>query len=319
MPPPHLHPSTADVQRTHSWLRRLAWLCAVMMLVITSLSAFIRLVNTGVGCTPWPACYGQPGTHATGGEQAGASQAAVATARAAHRVIASSSLVVILALLALALKRRLHQQARHAAALLALALFLAGLGAGARSSLLPAVTLGNLLAGLGMIVLSVRLARLPDAADSGTGASPLARWAWVALALAFMQAAFGAMVSSTHAGLSCPTWGVCDLSQASWQALNPWLAPAAGTSASHAGGALIHLLHRAAGLALLGFLAFMAWRAMRVDKPWVAAACVALPALQILLGLGLVAQQLPLGGTWTHNLLAALLLALLAILTTARR
>lgn len=316
MPPLHFHPSTTDARRTHLWLPRLAWLCAAMMLVITSLSAFVRLVNTGVGCTPWPACHGQLGSLLAGGALPGASDVAVAMARAAHRVAAFASLVVILVLVSLSLQQRLRRQMRHAAGLLALALFLAGLGMAARGSLLPAVTLGNLLAGFVMLVLSVRLAQLPDA---GRAASPLVPWAWAALALTLAQAALGAMVSSGLAGLSCPAWGLCDVSQASWQTLNPWFAPPAGASPSHPGGALIHLLHRAFGLILLGFLAAMAWRALRLKRPWVAAAVVLLPALQIALGLGLVAWQLPLAGAWAHNLLAALLLALLASLTTARR
>jgi len=317
MSPLRSHPSATDARRTRLWLPRLAWLCAAMMLAIISISAFIRLVNTGVGCTPWPACHGQLGSLLpAGGAHPGASDAAVAAARSAHRVVASGSLVVILVLLSLSLQQRLRRQARHAAGLLALALFLAGLGIAARSSLAPAVTLGNLLAGFCMLVLSVRLARLPDA---GRAAPPLAPWAWAALALTLAQAALGALVSSGHAGLSCPTWGLCDVSQASWQTLNPWTAPPAGTSPSHPGGALIHLLHRICGLGLLGLLTAMAWRAARLKQPWVATAVVALPALQILLGLGLVAQQLPLGGTWAHNLLAALLAALLASLTTSAR
>lgn len=312
------HPpsSSIDARRTHRWLPRLAWLCAAMMLVITSLSAFVRLVNTGVGCSPWPGCYGLLASGALPGALPGASEGAVATARAAHRVVASGSLVLILVMLSVSLQQRLRRQMWHAAGLLALALFLAGLGIATRSSLAPAVTLGNLLAGFCMLVLSVRLARLSETPQV---ASPLVPWAWAALVLALVQAALGAMVSSGHAGLSCPAWGLCDVSQASWQSLNPWISPPAGTSASHAGGALIHLLHRACGLALLGFLAIMAWRAMRARRPWVAGALVALPVVQILLGLGLVARELPLMGTWAHNLLAALLLALLAALTTARR
>lgn len=316
MTPPVPTPHRTDSQRTLLWLRRLAWLCAAMMLAITSLSAFVRLVNTGVGCTPWPACYGQLADTTSAQMQPGASQAAVTVARAVHRVLASTSLLVILALTVLALKLRWRRHARLAIGLLVLALFLAGLGMAARGSLLPAVMLGNLLAGLGMLVLSVRLARLPGATQE---ASPLMTWAWAALALAFVQVALGTLVSSGYAGLSCPAWGRCDLSGASWQGLNPWFAPAPGTSPSHAVGALAHLLHRAAGLALFGFLAVMAWRAVRLRRLGAAVALVMLPALQIALGLALVANQLPLGGTWAHNLLAALLLALLAALTTARR
>lgn len=302
------------------WLRRLAWLCAAMVLAITSLSAFVRLVNTGVGCEPWPACYGQlqlaraQSPAATPLTQAGASDTAIAVARTAHRIIASSSLVVVLALLALALRQRWRPETALAGGLLTLALFLAVLGAATRSSLLPAVTLGNLLAGFAMLVLAVRLARR---SAPGATASPLARWVWVALALCFVQMALGGLVSSGHAGLSCPALGSCDISSGTWRTLNPWFVPVAGTAPDHAGGAIAHLLHRAAGLALSGFLAIMAWRAWRMQRKAAALALVALPLLQVGLGLGIIAQQLPLAGTWAHNLVAALLVALVAALGTS--
>ena len=291
-----------------------------MVLAITSLSAFIRLARSGVGCTPWPACYGQF-TRTTafiddGRLQPGASDGAVAGARAAHRVLASSSLPVILALLVLALRQGLRREARLAASLLALALFLAVLGAMTGSSRFPAVTLGNLLGGLAMFILSLRLALL--AGSEGTPAhAPLAPWAWAALALSLLQVALGGLVSSGDAGLSCPAFGACDLGAASWRTLNPWNAPAAGTLPTHASGALVHLLHRAVGLALLALLALLAWRAERQARPWTAALLLGLPLLQVLLGLGLVAQQLPLAPTWAHNAGAALLLALLTWLTLA--
>ena len=44
-------------------LRRLALLCAVMVLAVTSLSAFLRLSKAGLGCADWPACYGQDLRH----------------------------------------------------------------------------------------------------------------------------------------------------------------------------------------------------------------------------------------------------------------
>ena len=72
MPLPHSPPSPTDSPRARLWLRRLAWLCAAMVLAITCLSAFVRLVNTGVGCTPWPGCYGQTGAPGADERHAGA-------------------------------------------------------------------------------------------------------------------------------------------------------------------------------------------------------------------------------------------------------
>ena len=40
-------------------LQRMAWVCAVMVLLIMSLSAYLRLSKAGLGCEPWPQCYGQ--------------------------------------------------------------------------------------------------------------------------------------------------------------------------------------------------------------------------------------------------------------------
>ena len=47
-------PSMSSAKR-RSLLRRAAWLCAALVLVVISLSAFLRQSNAGLGCTPWPA------------------------------------------------------------------------------------------------------------------------------------------------------------------------------------------------------------------------------------------------------------------------
>ena len=55
-------------QRRLAYLRRLALWCTVLMLLITSLSAFIRLSQAGLGCEPWPQCYGQARLAAQSGD-----------------------------------------------------------------------------------------------------------------------------------------------------------------------------------------------------------------------------------------------------------
>lgn len=45
-------------QRRRDFLHRLALWSAALVLAITSLSAFIRLSQAGLGCEPWPQCYG---------------------------------------------------------------------------------------------------------------------------------------------------------------------------------------------------------------------------------------------------------------------
>ena len=56
-PPAQVSPQHVPVNppaRPLMQLRRLALLCAVMVLAVTSLSAYIRLSKAGLGCAPWP-------------------------------------------------------------------------------------------------------------------------------------------------------------------------------------------------------------------------------------------------------------------------
>jgi len=129
--PPSLLSSPADpVQRRVLLLRRMAWICAVLVLAITSLSAYIRLSKAGLGCEPWPQCYGQQLRAQQQGEPPLQADAATAGARLAHRVIASSALLLVLVMVMAAVASRpvLWPQGRLALGLLGLALFLAVLG-----------------------------------------------------------------------------------------------------------------------------------------------------------------------------------------------
>ncbi len=73
-------------------LRRIALLCAVLLAAVTSLSAFLRHSASGLGCHPWPACYGQGDRAAASGAGAEA-VTAVGAARLAHRITATLSLL----------------------------------------------------------------------------------------------------------------------------------------------------------------------------------------------------------------------------------
>jgi len=241
----------------------MALLCAALVLAITSLSAFIRLARAGLGCEPWPQCYGQSLSEAT---QAAAQPVAppVALARLAHRVTAVAALVVIVMMVMTALLSApiLWREGAMALCLLALALFLAILGRWTADARVPAVVLGNLLAGFAMFALACRLALSTSRRPAGRPVP--GAWVGLAGALLVTQIALGGLASAGHAGISCPELARCDLSVASWQALNPWHAPLFDAAdPANAAGALLHLLHRTAGLALLAVLlplGIVAWR-----------------------------------------------------------
>lgn len=296
-------------------LRTMAIACAVLVLAITSLSAFIRLSRAGLGCEPWPQCQAQLLREAKQGV-APAPAGAVAAARIAHRITAVGALLLVIAMLmaAYASAPPLARQGRLVVALLGLAVFLAVLGRMTADSRLPAVVLANLLAGMTMFAVSWRLV----AATRPAGAArPLdAAWVRLALALLAVQIMLGGLVSAAHAGASCPGLAGCDLGAASWEALNPWHEPDPGAPVG--AGALLHMAHRAAGgltAIVVAALGVAAWR--RGHRA--GALLLALVVLELAAGAGLVARSTPLALALVHNVLAALLLAAVASLLPDRR
>lgn len=312
----------------HSALqRRLVTLCAVLVAAIIGLSAFIRLSHDGLGCAEWPRCYGQQLHPAPPGDAARpAGPPAVAVARGAHRVAAVAALGVILLMIGARVTRRpiAWREGWMEFALLALALFLAVLGRYSSGVRVPAVTLGNLLGGFAMLALCWRLRqRMCD-----TTRTPLPRAVRLGAALAMLallgQIALGALVSAGYAGLSCSFADDCAVRAArpgALAAFNPWREPAFAASAQgpvNPDGAAVHLAHRLGG-ALTGALVLgLGWWALRHGRPRQGRWLLGVLAAEVALGLSLVALGLPLALTLAHNLGAALLLALLFGLATAR-
>lgn len=299
-----------EVDRRMTTLRQLAWACAALVLAITTLSAFIRLSAAGLGCEPWPQCYAQ------------SPQAAgpVAAARISHRVVAVAALLLVIALVMTTLSRGpvLWREGRMALALLALALFLAILGRWTAGAKVPAVMLGNLLAGFAMFALSWRLSQSAGQEAGATGARDrLVRWARFAAVLLVAQIVLGGLVSAGHAGLSCTQLWACDMARGSWQFLNPLReTPIDVADPANPAGALVHGLHRAGALvvaAVLLPLGVASWRNGRRAG----AAVVLLLIVQAALGALLVVKGLPLPVALAHNMAAALLAAAVLSLAVA--
>ncbi len=305
-----------------AWLRRLAWLCVVLVLAVTSLSAFIRLSKAGLGCSPWPQCHLQN----LGPVDQGASLVgeAVVNARVAHRILAVATLLLVIAMLMTTVTQGAitqPRQGRQVVALLMLALFLAVLGRWTANARAPAVTLANLLAGFAMLAVSWRLATSPARIHIATPAQRrLAGWAWWGTALLIAQIALGGLVAANRFGLSCPQLWSCDLTQAGWDAFNPLREP--GFDAARPGnptGALLHVVHRLGSLVLAGVLVPLAIAAWRGGRRATGLALLVLLLVQGALGVTLVAAGLPLPIALAHNVAAALLLAVVVSLTDNRR
>ena len=302
------------IARRRIFLRHAGWVCAVLVLVVTSASAFLRQSGAGLGCTPWPACHAIAASAEA--PRAAPPSAAEHTARAVHRVVASSLLLLLMVMTAFAWvgKLRLVAEGRIALLALGLVLFLAVLGVFTANARAPAITLGNLMGGLLLFAACVRLA-VPPCAMAEPQRRRLRRWSLVAGAVLLLQIGLGALISAGYAGLSCPQLVGCIPSAEGWGAISLWLPPGEGAGMpGYGAGVGVQLLHRLTALAVLaalGMLALSAWQGNRRPE---AVLLGSLAALQVALGVVLVLAQLPLNAALAHNLIAALLLGTVAAL-----
>mgnify|MGYP000662109893 CR=1 FL=1 len=78
-------------------LRRLAWACLLLMLVVTTASAWLRLAQPRPACVDWPGCRGadRPAAAAVAPTLLGA-PGVLALVRATHRGAATAVLLLVL-------------------------------------------------------------------------------------------------------------------------------------------------------------------------------------------------------------------------------
>ncbi len=324
-------PQVSPEARRLVLLKRMATLCAILILAITSISAFIRLSNVGLGCVDWPQCYGQNLRQAQQGNAAKATEsAATVGARMVHRVIAVAALllIVVMAMACFTAQPVLRRAGWMTLALLALALFLAVLGRWSSGARVPAVAIGNLLGGFAMLALCWRLRQEVSGQTGGAAASAtatdtaepsgLARmqaWAWLGVIVLLCQIALGGLVSAGYASLSCtglPDCGVSFSSNITPASLDPWREPVFAATAkppANPAGAASHMAHRYGTIVSLLVLLPLGLAALRYGRRRAGWLILSLLVVQIYLGLLMVALSLPLAGALAHNLIGTLLLA----------
>jgi len=301
-------------RRRRAWLRRLALVAAALVLATTSLSAFIRLSNAGLGCSEWPQCYGSRfRAMQQNRESVVADSDAVTVARLAHRLVAVLALLTITTIVMVCFGNRpwLMGEGALALAMLILTIGLAVLGRWTAGARMPAVAIGNLLGGLLILALSWRLA-----GRTTEPARPILRmWAWVGVAVLITQVALGALVSASYSGLSCAAPGDClraaEAAGWPWQMLNPWREPvfSATPVPFNPSGALAQVVHRGGALLALLVLIPVGAAALRGQRRRDGAALLVLLVLQLGLGWLMVLTMLPLPLALAHNVVAGLLLA----------
>jgi len=318
---------------------RLAWVALALTFGVVVLGAYVRLSDAGLGCPDWPGCYGHPDVPELAHQIAEANAAyphrpvepAKAWKEMVHRYFAGTLGLIVLALAALAWRRRLapDQPVALPLGLLALVAFQALLGMWTVTwQLKPVVVMAHLLGGLAILSLLAWLVLRQGRYGEGVAAvgdAALRGPALLGLVLLVGQIALGGWTSANYAALACPDFPTC---QARWwppmdfrDAFVLWR----GLGVSYEGGVLdnearvaIHMAHRLGALTVFLYLLWLGWRLLAGDSGRavrVAGWCVvALLLVQVALGIANVVLYLPLPVAVAHNGGAALLLLALVSL-----
>lgn len=311
-------------------MKTLVSISLLFVIVLVSLSAYLRLSHSGIGCAEWPACYGRIGELQTVSQTisrenayqrilAEASQP-LAWATPLHRVVASVLGLLIVFLLMLAFK--LKKDRLLSLILLVITVFLALLGLKSGGLHSPAVVMGNLGGGFLMLGLLGWMLFKEDKDPGGgepIGARPALSAGFVMLAVLFLiaQILVGGLTSANFAATSCQTLPDC---HGSWLPGSE-VFKAMDLSANHQVSSLgqviggqermdIHITHRllaAATTLMLLAVGYMAWRAhgrLRIAGMML----LLLVLLEFSIGIAAVAADLPIGLAVAHNWLAGMLL-----------
>ncbi|GMV00426.1 MAG: COX15/CtaA family protein [Burkholderiaceae bacterium] len=294
-------------------IRALALFACLLTVCITASSAFIRHTQNGVGCDGWPACYRAAQVATATAAPTAEAPGAVRIARSLHRV--SATLVGVLVLFVTLFGWSSMRAAERVVTALALldTAFLAWLGRYTPHDL-PLVTLGNLIGGLllvaalAWIVAARRGASARSGATGTTAASGAAGIAVAGFVLLGALAWSGTMTGARHVIDACGTLWCAD-AHLDWAAMDPVRVMVALDAAAARG---IHLGHRLVALLFVALVARLALR-LRGARPVLAASLAVLALVQALLGAGTALGVQPLASATLHNVVAALLAALLAV------
>jgi heme a synthase len=289
-------------------MRWVVLVALLLVLVLTTTSAYIRLSQAGLGCANWPACYGRAVRLPEAGQLL-PGDTPLFWARALHRLAASAIGIILVLIVFLGRQELQGMGARRAAwTVLALAGLLAVLGIVTPSNL-PAVTLGNLLGGMTMVALLWWLHQRGQGESGGVGWMLL----WLALAALALQFALGGMIGARHAALACITLPTCGGNwwpeTTDWRLFNPFFGLPASDTGSAALAPLV-MAHRYGAMLVAAILCALGAGAVRrgaraASLGWV---LLGMLGLQLLLGAVMVLANFRLPLALMHNLGAALLL-----------
>lgn len=307
--------------------------CSLLLVILlVVLSAYLRLDHSGVGCEPWPACYGNIGVptetpSASGTYERLLEEASepLSWATPLHRLVASIIGLLVLGMALLSLHQRKNRL--MAFSVLALTVFLAWLGIYSEGLHSPAVVMGNLGGGFAMLGLLGWMVVGKTRADDSVTTS-LRSATIVALCILALQIVTGGLTSANFAASACQTLPDC---HGSWlpgkeiiRALDLSRVHEIGSTGMVLGGAeqaAIHKLHRIIAVLAAAMILYAGVKAVqaRGDLRIVGSILIALVTIEFSLGVSAVVSGLPIGVAVAHNWIAALLvLATLKLLAESQ-
>jgi len=302
-----------------NFYRQLTYAAFACTLVIILLSAHIRLGESGLGCEPWPNCYTESmfldttqGLEIPLGE--------FQTLRALHRIFASILGICVVILLIVSVWYRQFISPVLPFLMFIVVLFLSALGVSTPTRTIPAVTLGNVLGGIILIGLIWRQILLLRSHPLCEG--PAFHLKILSLFIT-LQLISGAWASANFTASACPELLQCEISEnlnpLVFDALNPFRELALDNNDElifDDSMGVIQFIHRLISCLLLLSI-ILAFREIRNHhKPLVVPIhlVAVIFALELILGVFNVLQEMPLWSNTLHNLLAVgLLLTMISL------
>ncbi|NCF21130.1 MAG: hypothetical protein GWP63_23145 [Haliea sp.] len=301
-------------------MRALAIVSLLFVLALVSVSAYLRLDNSGIGCADWPACYGLIGAAAVEAPTVGSTyerlaleaQEPMSWATPVHRLVASVLGLLIVAMTLISLRQ--GRDRLLSLMLLGLTVFLAWLGIYSGGLHNPAVVMGNLVGGFTMLGLLGWMV-FREARPRANASRSVRRWVVAALILLCLQITLGGLTSANFAATACMSVPDChgtwlpgrDLTTAFDLTRQHEIGPT-GLAIGGAERADIHKLHRLVAAATLVTALLAGGLALAGRMGMTALLVIALVALEFSVGIAAILADLPIGIAVAHNWLAAILL-----------
>ncbi len=317
----------------------LALIATIMAAIVVVLGAYTRLVDAGLGCPDWPTCYGHYWSPKSNIDIAIANEKFPDSPvdldktwpEMVHRYLASTLGLLIIGLVAIAIKHRhkKNQPVKLPMFLLAFVLLQGAFGAWTVTlKLLPQIVTAHLLGGFTTLtllaILTLRLSgRCFDNFKRLSNLVYIKRLAAISLSAVVVQIFLGGWTTSNYAALACPDFPTC---QTQWWPsvdFNSGFNFAHPIGPNYQGGQLdtpartaIHIMHRiGAAIVSLCVASLIAVMYVLKLKRW-AILLAALLTTQVFLGISNVVLGLPLIVAVLHNLCGALLLIALVIINS---